>query len=562
MPNLTGPLLHGRGSILPLGVVVFASLVAPVAGSAQDVPDTTAILRALAVPTSAMIDAHLRFLADDLLEGRAPGTRGGAIAARYIQSQFEESGLEPGGPGGSYFQPVRLVGVTPLPSLVLGVAQRTMALRYLEDFVAWPTGPDPGVIADGEIVFVGYGIEAPEWTWDDYKLEPLTGKILLMLVNDPGLDDPAVFDGRKMTYFGRWTYKLEQAARLGAVGAILIHTNESAAYPWDVVRNSWSGEQVQIEGQPPQTLRFAAWVSESAARQMVRAAGIDYELMIRRAARRDFRPVTMNAHAVVDITSRVRRFESPNVIARLPGDSAGEDEAVLITAHYDHKGIGNPVGGDSIYNGAQDNASGVAALIATAKALAAASPPHRSLYFVATTAEESGMLGAEAYIRSPSVPLAGTAGVINIDRANVWGATRDLVVMGAGRSGLGEFAATAAEAEALVLTTDPNPESGGFYRSDHFQFARAGVPVLSIGVGRDFLDQPPGWGQTRDQDYFAQRYHQPSDEHGPDFRYEGLLQQVSALIRIAWALAGTDEFPEWNEGSQFREAGRRLRGGG
>jgi Zn-dependent M28 family amino/carboxypeptidase len=540
---------------MALGAVVTAT-------SAQAVLDTTAFGRSLAVPTARAIDAHLKFLADDMLEGRAPGTRGAAIAARYIQSQFEEAGLEPGGPDGSFFQRVRLVGVTPSPSLVLGVAQRTMALRYLEDFVAWPTGPDPTVIADGEIVFVGYGIEAPEWTWDDFKLQPMTGKILMMLVNDPGLEDPSVFKGREMTYFGRWTYKLERAARLGAVGAILVHTDESATYPWTVVRNSWSGEQVQIEGQAPRTLRFGAWINEDAARQIARAAGIDYELMTRRAGRRDFSPISMNAHAIIDITSRVRRFESVNVIGRLGSNQEGDEEAVVVTAHYDHRGIGNAVDEDSIYNGALDNASGVAGMLATAGGLVAAgAPAHRSIYFVATTAEESGLLGSEAFVQSPPISLAQTAAVVNLDVANTWGATRDIVMLGEGRSSLGELARAVAEAEGLTLAPDPSPESGSFFRSDHFPFARAGIPVLSVGNGLDFVDRPPEWGRRQAEAYVARRYHQPSDEYRPDFRYEGLLQQVRIMMRLAWALAGTPEFPVWNEDSEFRDAGERLRAG-
>jgi Zn-dependent M28 family amino/carboxypeptidase len=437
-----------------------------------------------------------------------------------------------------------------------------MVLQYLEDFVAWPQGPDRSVIADGEIVFVGYGIDAPAWTWDDYKQEPLTGKILLMLVNDPGLRDSSVFNGRAMTYHGSWTYKLEQAARLGAAGALLIHTNESATYPWTVVRNSWSGQQIQIEGQAPQTLRFGAWVSERAARQIVRAAGIDYDLMVRRAARRDFHPITLNAHAVIDIASRVRRFTSVNVIGRLETDNGDDEEIVVLTAHYDHRGIGIDLNGDSIYNGAQDNASGVAGLLATAAGLAAAGPPpNRSIYFVATTAKESGLLGAAAFIRSPPVLLARIAAAINLDRANVWGATRDVVMLGAELSTLGRLAGAVARAEGLTLLADPNPETGSFFNSDHFPFARAGVPVLSLGIGRDFVNRPPDWGRTEAEEYLANRYHQPSDEYDPDFRYEGLLQQIAVMTRLAWTLAGNLAFPVWNENSEFRQAGERLQAG-
>ncbi len=562
MPNMTGPALCLPGILSRCALAAVTLVVAVTGASAQSVPDTTALQRALAVPTTRTVDAHIKFLADDLLEGRAPGTRGAAIAARYIQSRFEEAGIQPGAPDGTFFQQVRLVGVTPSPSLVVGVARRTMVLQYLEDFVAWPQGPDRSMIADGEIVFVGYGIDAPAWSWDDYKLEPLTGKILLMLVNDPGLRDSSVFNGPAMTYYGSWTYKLEQAARLGAAGALLIHTNESATYPWTVVQNSWSGQQIQIEGQAPQTLRFGAWITERAARQIVRAAGIDYDLMVRRAARPDFHPVTLNAHAVIDIASRVRRFTSMNVIGRLETDHGDDEEIVVLTAHYDSRGIGTALNGDSIYNGAEDNASGVAGLLATAASLAAAGPPpNRSIYFVATTAKESGLLGATAFIRSPPVPLARIAAAINLDRANVRGATRDVVMLGGELSTLGKLAAAVARAEGLTLLADPNPETGGFFNSDHFPFARAGVPVLSLGVGRDFVNRPPDWGRTEAEKYLANRYHQPSDEYDPNFRYEGLIQQVALMTRLAWTLAGDLAFPIWNEDAEFRQAGGRLRPG-
>ena len=560
MPDRTCLRLSAIQSGIRCGVAAVAVGVSAAPMAAQIVPDTVALRRALAVPTANQLDAHIRFLADDLLEGRAPGSRGADIAARYIRAQFEEAGLRPGATDGTFFQRIPLVGLTSSPSLVVGVAQRTMALQYLDDFVAWPHGSDTALIADGELVFVGYGIEASKWTWDDFKLQPLAGKVLLMLVNDPGLEDPSVFNGREMTYYGRWTYKIEQAARLGAAGVILIHTDQSATFPWTVVRNSWSGEQVRVETEAPQMLRFGAWVTEQAARQIVRGAGIDYDLMMRRAARRDFRPIPMNAHVIVDIASRVRRFESVNVIARLETKAEGNEQAVLLTAHYDHRGIGQPVDQDSIYNGAQDNASGVAALIAAATALAEAGPPSsRSIYFAATTAEESGLLGAEAIVESPPVPLAQIAAVVNIDRANLSGRTRDMVMLGAEQSSLRDLAEEVVRADGMRLAPDPSPESGRFYGSDHFPFARAGVPVLSLVAGLDFADQPPDWGRARSNDYMSNRYHQPSDEYRPDFNYDGLLQQASAMIRLAWRLAETLEFPAWNEDSEFRAAAERLR---
>lgn len=551
--------LYTSGTILAL-----AFLASPTMAQTSD---SLGLERALSVPNTGMLVADLKFLADDLLAGRAPGTTGNEIAARYVGSRFQAAGLKPGAPNGTYFQSVRLVGVRPAPSLVIGVAQRTMALQYLEDYVAWPDGPESAVIADGEIVFVGYGIDARDWRWNDYQGGPLTGKIVMMLANDPGLQDSTIFNGREMTYYGHWAYKIEQAARSGAAGVILIHTSQNSGYPWSAIRNSWSGELFQLEGRPIRTLRFGAWINEPAARRIVRAAGIDYDLLMGRARRQDFRPIPIGSHVVVDIVSEVRPLESVNVIGRLDASdhavAGGEEpESVVFTAHYDHLGVGRPVGGDSIFNGAADNASGVAGILATAAGLAQSGiPSQRSIYFVAFTAHEGGLLGAETFIRTPPVPLARTAAVINIDRGNVWGRTRDIVALGAEHSTLGETAAAAAAAEGLSLTPDPTPETGDFFRSDHFPFAREGVPALLISAGRDFVGQPSDWGQRQAAQYLASRYLQPADEYNAEFNLEGLLQQVAVMIRIGWTLSKTGEIPSWREGSEYFDAGARRRTG-
>src|SRR5690348_4544265 len=363
-----------------------------------------------AVSTAAM-DAHLKYLADDLLEGRAPATRGGALAAKYIAAQFEALGLEPAANDGSYFQPVALVGMTPHPSLVWGKGGTTRPLVFLDDFVAWAERPESHIVADGELVFVGYGVQAAEWRWDDYKDVDVRGKVLLMLVNDPGLQDSTIFNGRALTYYGRWTYKLEEAARRGALGAILVHTTESATYGWDVVRGSWSVEQFKLDRLATPSIAFAAWVTHDAAQAALAQAGLNLDSLTRAAARRDFRPVTTGVRVSVDVKSELRHVHSANVVARLPGsDPTFARQAVLFTAHWDHKGIGPAVNGDSIYNGAEDNASGVAAMLAAAQAAAQLEPrPRRSLLFVATTAEESGLLGSEAYVRDPLIALDQTA---------------------------------------------------------------------------------------------------------------------------------------------------------
>ena len=521
---------------------------------------------------TAAIEAHLRYLADDLLEGRAPATRGGMLAARYIAAQFQALGLEPAGRDGSYFQPVALVGMTAQPSLVWGGGARgaggaggavaagfTRSLKFRDDFVAWAERPEPHVVVDGDVVFVGYGVAAPEWQWDDYKGQDVRGKVLLMLVNDPGLQDSTVFNGRALTYYGRWTYKLEEAARRGALGAILIHTTESATYPWAVVRGSWAVEQFKLDRAPAQGLNFAAWVTEEAARAALAQAGWSLDSLLRAAARRDFHPLATGLHVAVEIASSLRRVRSENVVAKLPGSNpALARQAVLFTAHYDHKGIGPAVNGDSIYNGAEDNASGVAALLAAAQALVHATPrPKRTMLFIATTAEESGLLGSEAYVLDPLIPLERTAAVLNTDVMNVRGETRDIAALGAERSTLGAVFAAAARAESLEPTGDPDPTRGSFFRSDHFPLARAGVPGLSFKSGIDFVDRSPGWGKDQEDLYNSTRYHQPSDEFQPSFTFVGIAQQLRVLIRVAVAVADAQEMPRWLPSSEFRRPGGR-----
>ncbi|OLC06386.1 MAG: hypothetical protein AUH41_12895 [Gemmatimonadetes bacterium 13_1_40CM_66_11] len=353
-------------------------------------------LSPIPVDTAAM-DAHLRFLASDLLEGRAPATRGGRLAAEYIAAQFQALGLEPAGANGSYFQPVALVGMTPQPMLSWGKAGgATDTLVYRDAFVAWAERPEADIAASGEVVFVGYGIRAPEWQWDDYKGADLRGKVLLMLVNDPGLVDSTVFLGKILTYYGRWTYKLEEAARQGAAGAILIHTTESATYPWEVVRGSWSVEQFKLDQPHSPSIAFAGWVTEASARTALSKAGLNLDSLTRTAARRGFRPIPTGITASVGVHSALRRVESDNVVARLPGrDPRLASQAVLITAHWDHKGIGPPIRGDSIYNGAEDNASGVAAILGAAKALARL-PRQRSVCTAAPHSTRPDRRGAES----------------------------------------------------------------------------------------------------------------------------------------------------------------------
>src|SRR5881394_1352716 len=522
-------------------VVMLALLAAP--GSAQQpVPVDT-----------AAIAAHLRFLASDLLEGRAPATRGGQLATAYIAAQFQALGLEPAGANGSYFQPVALVGMTPQPTLAWGKpGTPTDTLAYRDQFVAWAERPEADIAADGELVFVGYGIRAPEWQWDDYKGTDLRGKVLLMLVNDPGLVDSTVFLGKILTYSGRWTYKLEEAARQGAAGAILVHTTESATYPWEVVRGSWSVEQFKLDQPQSPSLAFAGWVTEASARTALAKAGLNLDSLSRAAARRDFRPVATGITAAAQVRSALRHVESENVAARLPGrDPRLASQAVLITAHWDHKGIGPAIRGDSIYNGAEDNASGVAAILGIAKALTRLPRTARSILFIATTAEESGLLGSEAYVQRPLVPLGQTAAVLNLDVTNVRGATRDIGALGVDRSTLGRVFEAAARAESLTVESQPDVR-GSFFRSDHFPFARSGVPALSIKPGVDFVGRSKEWGVQQEDIYNQNRYHQPSDEYQRTFRFDGMAQQVRVTVRAARAIANDPTMPRWLPTSEFQ----------
>lgn len=537
-------------TVLLLASCVFTS--AACHGATRAAEDPAPQEPVLPAASSAAMDAHLKYLADDLLEGRAPATRGGALAATYIATEFEALGLEPAGPDGSYFQPVALVGLTSHPSLVWGKGEAAHALKYLDDFVAWPERPDSHIVADGDVVFVGYGIQAPEWRWDDYKDLDVRGKVLLMLVNDPGLQDSTVFNGRALTYYGRWTYKLEEAARRGALGALLVHTVASATYGWEVVRGSWSVEQFKLDRPAGPSIAFAGWVTHAAAQAALAEAGLSLDSLMRAAARRDFRPRATALRVAVDIATRVRHVHSANVVAKLQGsDRALARQAVLFTAHWDHKGIGPPVNGDSIYNGAEDNASGVAAMLAAAQVLVQVRPrPRRTVLFIATTAEESGLLGSQAYVLDPLVALESTTAVLNIDVANVRGATHDIDALGIERSTLGPLFRAAAGAESLAVVHEPDVR-GAFYRSDHFPFAKAGVPALSLKPGEDFVGRPTAWGKEEDERYNRERYHQPSDAYRPTFTYEGMAQEVRVAVRVALAVAGAPAMPQWLPSSEF-----------
>ncbi len=528
--------------------------------TAQRVPADTAGPPVAAI-TQQLIEAPVRFLSDDLLEGRAPGTRGGDVAARYLVSQFAGLNLRPAAPDGSFYQWISLVGLTSEASVVVGAQRGTLVLDPGSEVVAWPERGDSVTTLDADIVFAGYGISAPAWDWDDYKGAAQTGRIVMVLPSEPRLPDSAAFQGKALTAHGLWQRKLEQAARMGAVGVLLVHAPEAVPLTWPAIRNTWSGEHLLPDRPPIQSLRFAAWITSDAARRMVEATGKDYALLLRRAESRDFRPVELGGRAAVDLRSKVRRLRSPNVMARLDGaDSVGRTEAVLLTAHYDHLGTGHPEGSDSIYNGAVDNASGVGLLLAAATALARApNPPRRTVVFLATTGAEAGALGAATYVAQPAIPLNRTVAALSVEGGNVWGPTRDIVAIGAELSTLGDWVAAAARGESLQVAVDPNPQLGDLYRSDPLPFARAGVPVALLRPGPSYAERDSGWGREQWRAYLTDRYHRPSDGVRPDFDYRGMVQQARVLTRLIWSLAESSDFPDWQPGAEFRFAGQRLR---
>ena len=533
--------------------LILAALLLPLATVSAQVPAAATRLARTVNPEGYR--AHLEFLADDDLEGRAPATRGGDLAAKYIAAQFRRLGLEPAGDSGSYFHRVPIIALTPSP--VLKVTGPTPAtLRYRDDYVLWSMRNEEQVNLAGPAVFVGYGIVAPEWGWNDYAGLDVKGKIVFCLVNDPGLRDPDIFRGKILTYYGRWTYKIEEAERQGAAGLILIHTTESATYPWSTVAGSWTGEQVRLE-EPASSLVVAGWMRDDVAAPLFAQGNFDLADLTDKAARKGFHGVALPFELDIGVSSAIRRSSTANVVGRLPGRGRLASDAVLIGGHYDHLGVRAPVNGDSIYNGAEDNASGSAAVLAAAEAFVQSGvQPQRSILFMAFGAEESGLLGSQAYATRPTIPLKNLAGVLNMDVMNLYGRTRDVSALGVDQSSLGGVFTTAAAAEGLRVTVDSGSLiRGSFFRSDHFPFARAGVPALSLESGHDFEGRPAGWGEEQQQEYTEKRYHQPQDEILPWFTMAGAVQQMKVILRTALAIANAPSQPKWSAGSEFKAAG-------
>jgi Zn-dependent M28 family amino/carboxypeptidase len=507
--------------------------------------------------------ADVRFLSSDLLEGRAPGTRGEQLAREYVAARFEAIGLEPGAQGDAWEQPVELVGVRSQAPRELRVTRGKdeVTLRLSDDYIAWSNrGEKESRIDDAEIVFVGYGIVAPEYAWDDFKGADLRGKVLLFLNNDPERD-PGVFAGKRRLYYGRWDYKYEIAAARGAAAAIVIHTTPSAGYSWSVVQNSWSGEQLSLAAATGPELSVKAWATEEACRRIARLSGQDLDALRARAESRDFRPVPLGVSVSLRLENEVARRTSANVIGRLAGsDPQLAKEAVLFTAHHDHYGSQpGPNGTSAIYNGALDNAAGVASLLAVAEAFAALPErPHRSILFASVTAEEQGLLGSLHLSRHLPVPAGLVAANINIDGASIWGRTRDVSVIGLGKSSLDDWVRALAEMQGRSVVPEAFPDKGSYYRSDHLSFARIGVPSAYLEAGTDVRGRPPGWGRDRRQAWEDAHYHQPSDDLTPEWDLSGAIEDAQLLFLLGLKVANAPLAPSWRPGDEFESARKKA----
>ncbi|MEO2196986.1 MAG: M28 family metallopeptidase [bacterium] len=497
--------------------------------------------------------AAIERLASDEFEGRAPGSPGETLTVEYLIEQFQGLGLEPGNPDGTWVQNVPLVGITPADGDTMTITGRGESREYQPgvDYVAYTKRVVDEVEVDAEFVFVGYGAVAPEYDWNDFKDVDVTGKILLFLVNDP--PSATLFGGDAMTYYGRWTYKHEIAAAQGAAGALVIHETGPAGYPWEVIGSSPYGEAFDLVADDRNMSRAAieGWIQRDATAALFEMAGLDFEAEKRKAADPDFQPVALGVTGRTRVRNALRTIDSQNVAALLPGAEAPAD-VVLYMAHWDHLGKDDSLTGDQIYNGAADNATGTAGLVELARAFSQGAPPRRSVLFLAVTAEEQGLLGSRYYGEHPLYPAAQTVAALNMDVLNQWGRTQDMTVVGMGQSALDDVAAEVAIRLGRVLNPDPEPEKGFYYRSDHFSFARVGVPAFYADPGVDYLDKPAGYGLEKRDEYTNNDYHAVSDEVKPDWDLSGALDDLTLMYQMGAVLAASDDWPEWSATSEFR----------
>lgn len=515
------------------------------------------------------LKSTVKYLSDDGFEGRAPGSRGGELAAKYIANQLELAGVKPGN-NGSYFQPVSLVAVKANPAMTLNIGNA--AYKFGDDFVAFTGAQTENVNINSELVFVGYGIEAPEQKWNDYKgaAEDYRGKILVMMVNDPPAtkDEPKLFGDKALTYYGRWTYKYEEAARRGAAGVILIHTTDSAGYGWNVVRTSnggWRFDVARTATDKTPFLQMRSWMTEETAGKIFAQAGKNLDELREQAKTRNFQPVKLGLTATVDLKSEVKRVDSNNVVGVWEAsDAPMKDEYVIYTAHWDHLGIGAPNDkGDTIYNGALDNASGVAQILAIAEAIARmpkAEQPKRSQIFLFTTAEEQGLLGSEWYAQHPVFPLSKTVANLNVDGGNFYGLTKNYGALGAERSNLQKTINQVLSERGLTFLADSQPNQGYFFRSDHFPLAKVGIPALSIRNGDEYVGKTKEFSDKLFAEFNQKHYHQPSDEFRDDWRFDGMVQSLDITLAIGMKVSNQTEMPRYNDTDEFSAADKKRFG--
>src|SRR3954468_14690649 len=529
-------------------------------------PATSVPMSSLPKIDPAAILNTTKAMSSDKFQGRAPGTVGEELSVGYLQMRFKELGLQPGNPDGTYIQKVPLVGITGSQAkpLTFSRGAQTLQLRWKDDVVAWSRHVAPAAsIAGSDVVFAGYDVEAPEYNWNDFKDADVKGKTIVVLVNDPPVPDPAnasaldpkTFGGKAMTYYGRWTYKFEEGARKGAAAILIVHETGPAGYPFSVVRGNLNEKFDLIA--PDKNMSKASiegWITFDAAKRLFALAGQDFDALRKQAVTREFKPVPLGVKASMAVANTLRTIDSRNVVARLEGsDPSLKDDYVVYSAHWDHLGVGAPVNGDTIYNGALDNATGVATVLEIARAFKEVQPqPKRSILFLMVTAEEKGLLGSQYYSINPLYPLAKTAANINIDGINQWGRTKDISVIGLGASELDDYLRQATQEQGRTLTADPEPEKGFYYRSDHFNFAKQGVPALDPDAGVDYVGKSADWGTKKRDEYTEKDYHAPSDEVKPDWDLSGAAEDDALLFAVGDRVANADKLPEWKPGNEFK----------
>jgi Zn-dependent M28 family amino/carboxypeptidase len=537
---------------------VFSLLLFAIAILVQIAPAQVAPAESTGI-SGERIRAHVKFLASDLLEGRGVGTRGGDLASEYIATEFALDGLKPAGDNGTYFQNFALVGADPQPNTSLSVTagRVTLPFGWLDDFVGVTFQQKSTIEIDADAVFVGHGIVAPEYHWDDYQGVDVHGKVVVLFTGEPPSHDAKFFNGEALTYYGRWTYKFEEAARHGAIGAIIIHTTPTASYGWNVVRSSWSKEELEMKLAPgTPAVGFAGWITKDAGERIAATQNTTADAWLALADTRGFRARPLPLRFRIHASAKIREMRTRNVIGKVEGsDPQLKNEAVMFSAHWDHLGVGEPIHGDAIYNGAQDNATGCGVLLELARAWAALpQKPRRSALFISVAAEEAGLLGSEYYGQHPVIPAGKTALALNYDGLAPLGRTSDVQVDGAERTTIFPLVEEVARRFHLTISPDPRPLAGTYYRSDHFSFARVGIPAFSIGSGHELLGQPPGTGNRLADEYNEAHYHQPSDEYHDNWDFSGMELYARFGFAINREAANLPKLPTWHAGDEFLAA--------